>query len=167
MPHVALREILFFKNGFLTILSEWIIIQCCELDFLVLTFVLIKLCDRFINSTRIVCDDTIQANNKIFQCCFLFVDSPCINFTEVVSINSVFNPSFQFLQKQVCPQVGHSLAEPSMTRGNTETLKCLFLFAWFLQLLSLQADLEANFLDDASLLGIQLFQNGFDKIFQA
>ena len=53
-----------------------------------------------------------------------------------------------------------------MTRGNTETLKRLFLFAWFLQLF-LQADLEANFLDDASLLGIQLFQNASDKIFQA
>ena len=49
-------------DSYKSILSEWIIIQCCELDFLVLTFVLIKLCDRFINSTRIVCDDTIQAN---------------------------------------------------------------------------------------------------------
>ena len=151
---------------FLSVLSEWIIIQCCELDFLVLTFVLIKLCDRFINSTRIVCDDTIQANIKIFQCRFLFVDSPCINFTEVVSIISVFNPSFQFLQEQVCRPVGYSFAEPSITRGNTETPKRLFLFAWFLQLL-LEADLEANFLDDASLLGIQLFQNASDKIFQA
>ena len=149
---------------FLSMLSEWIIIQCCELDFLL---VLIKLCDRFINSTRIVCDDTIQANVKIFQCCCLFVDSPCINFTEVVSIISVFNPSFQFIQEQVCPQASFSFAEPSMTGGNTEIPKRLFLFAWFLQLPSLVADLEANFLDDALLLGIQLFQNASDKIFQA
>ena len=111
MSHVALLEINYYYSKmkivrFLSILSEWIIIQCCELDFLVLTFVLIKLCDRFINSTRIVCDDTIQANIKIFQCCFLFVDSPCINFTEVVSIISVFNPSFQFLQEQVWRPVG-------------------------------------------------------------